>query len=175
MLFRSLFETHRNDGAGLRSRRRQDGNQASKLIRNEFGGSAGGPVYLPSLYDGRNKSFWFFAYEAQRLRATLFQQDRVPTLEMWNGDFSRVIDAANRQTHIYDPLTTDAQGVRTQFDNNLIPRIRLHPFYATMRSVSHLPHAAHQSISGCEPAAGLRRQYRLQRHHHQGRPPLLGS
>ena len=134
-----LFETHRNDGAGLRSRRRQDGNQASKLIRNELGGSAGGPVYLPSLYDGRNKSFWFFAYEAQRLRTTLFQQDRVPTLEMWNGDFSRVIDAANRQTHIYDPLTTDAQGVRTQFDNNLIPRIRLHPFYATMRSVSHLP------------------------------------
>src|SRR5499426_791639 len=57
----SLFETHRNNAAGLRARRRQDGDTASKLIRNEFGASAGGPVYLGSLYNGHDRTFWFFA------------------------------------------------------------------------------------------------------------------
>jgi len=57
----SLFETFRNNAAGLRARARQDGNTSAALIRNEFGASAGGPVYLPKIYDGRNRTFWFFA------------------------------------------------------------------------------------------------------------------
>src|SRR5881296_887232 len=69
----SVFETHRNNSAGLRVRRREDqpdpvtGQFApDQLIRNEFGVSAGGPLYLPRLYDGRNRSFWFVAYEGSR-------------------------------------------------------------------------------------------------------------
>src|SRR5262245_3238114 len=64
----SVFETHRNNTAGLVALSRQEQEEKAslgdafspeKLIRNEFGASAGGPVYLGSLYDGRNKTFWF--------------------------------------------------------------------------------------------------------------------
>ncbi len=41
---------------------------ANKLIRNEYGVTAGGPFMVPKLYDGRNKSFWFFNYEGFKQR-----------------------------------------------------------------------------------------------------------
>ena len=59
----SLFETHRNNAIG-KARRRQDFyRKPPQLIRNEFGASAGGPLWLPKIYNGRNRTFWFFAYE----------------------------------------------------------------------------------------------------------------
>jgi hypothetical protein len=134
-----FFETHRNNRGGLRARARQDGNTPSKLIRNEFGASAGGPVYLPGLYNGRDRSFWFFAFEGLRQRTDTFTRARVPLPEMWEGNFNRIFDNNNNQTNIFDPLTTNAQGVRTQFANNTIPRSRLHSFYDVMRSVSPAP------------------------------------
>src|SRR5437773_3782667 len=70
----SLFETHRNNAGGLRARQRQDEETSAKLIRNEFGASAGGPVYLGGLYDGRNKTFWFVTYEGRRQRESSFAQ-----------------------------------------------------------------------------------------------------
>jgi len=135
----SLFETLRNNAAGLRARQRQDFGQAAKLIRNEFGASAGGPVLLPRLYNGRDKTFWFFSYEGRRERSDNFARAAVPTEAMWEGDFNQIIDNNGRQTYIYDPLTTAANGTRTQFPGNIIPRPRLHPFYATMKSITHLP------------------------------------
>jgi hypothetical protein len=45
----AAFETHRNNGGGLRARARQDGNTAAKLIRNEFALSGGGPVLIPKI------------------------------------------------------------------------------------------------------------------------------
>src|SRR4029453_8633668 len=89
----SVFETHRNNGGDLVARARQDGSaKAPQLIRNEYGASAGGPVYFgKNIYDGRNKTFWFAAFEGLRQR-----QGRragsgnapfgVPTEAMWNGD-----------------------------------------------------------------------------------------
>src|SRR5689334_3526196 len=55
----SAFETFRNNADGLRARQRQDGNTAAKLIRNEYGGWLGGPVVIPKIYNGKNKTFWF--------------------------------------------------------------------------------------------------------------------
>ncbi|MBI3682054.1 MAG: TonB-dependent receptor [Acidobacteria bacterium] len=135
----SAFETHRNNAAGLRARQRQDGNVPAKLIRNEFGASAGGPVLLPKLYNGKDKSFWFFAYEGLRQRTKNFQRDFVPTAALWDGNFSQMIDNAGFQTHIFDPLTTDARGVRTQFSGDVIPRSRFSPFFDTMRSITATP------------------------------------
>jgi outer membrane receptor protein involved in Fe transport len=135
----SLFETHRNNTGGLRARQRQDGNTSAKLVRNEYGASAGGPVYIPKLYNGKNKTFWFFAYEGLRQRQSQFYRAAVPTAEMWEGNFSRVIDANGRQTNIYDPMTTAPDGTRTQFAGNIIPRERLSPFFAAMRDISPLP------------------------------------
>lgn len=135
----SLFETHRNNAGGLRARARQDGSTAPKLIRNEFGVSAGGPVRLPKLYNGTDKTFWFFAYEGLLQRQSATYRASVPTLDMWNGNFDNLIDAQGRKTNIYDPLTTDAQGRRQQFPGNRIPQNRLSPFYQKMREITPLP------------------------------------
>ncbi|MCL4794963.1 MAG: TonB-dependent receptor [Bryobacteraceae bacterium] len=133
----TMFETFRNNGAGLVSRRRQDGNTAAFLARNEFGASAGGPILIPKVYDGRNKSFWFFAYEGLRTRSRSFYQARVPTDAMWEGDFSNIIDSAGRRTTIYDPLTTGANGTRLPFIGNTIPKARFNPIFGTFREVTH--------------------------------------
>ena len=84
-----FFETFRNNAHGLRARQRQDGARPAKLIRNEFGASAGGPVFLPKIYNGRDRSFWYFAYEASRQRTDSFIEDTVPTAAIWDGDFSQ--------------------------------------------------------------------------------------
>ncbi|MFZ5928377.1 MAG: carboxypeptidase regulatory-like domain-containing protein [Acidobacteriota bacterium] len=135
----SVFETFRNNGGGLLARRRQDGNTASFLARNEFGVSAGGPVFLPKLYNGRNKSFWFAAYEGLRQREKAYYEDTVPTDDLWAGDFSSVTDGNLNKYTIYDPLTTNAAGTRTPFAGNRIPTSRMNPFYNTMKSVTHAP------------------------------------
>ncbi len=135
----SIFMTHRNNAAGLRARTRQDGNTSPKLIRNEFGVSAGGPIFLPKLYDGRNKTFWFAGYEGLRQRESRNVRGTVPTLAMWDGDFGGLVDAQGRVTTIYDPLTTSANGSRTPFVNGKISANRISPFYQTMRSVTAEP------------------------------------
>ncbi len=120
----SIFETFRNNGAGLRARARNDGDTPARLLRNEFGATAGGPVVIPRLYNGKDKTFWFFSYEGQRRRQGLTYDYVVPTGAMWNGDFSNIVDAQGNKYTIYDPATTDAKGVRQPFPNNIIPADR---------------------------------------------------
>ncbi|MEO7143736.1 MAG: carboxypeptidase-like regulatory domain-containing protein, partial [Bryobacteraceae bacterium] len=100
--------------------------------QNDFGASAGGPVWIPKLYNGRNKTFFFFAYEGFRNRsgATAFTTT-VPTPEMYNGDFSKWVDSSGKQIPIYDPTTqvVGANGTvtRTPFANNQIPKSLFDP------------------------------------------------
>jgi hypothetical protein len=94
--------------------------------QNQFGGTFGGPVVLPKLYNGRNKTFFFAAYEALRYSGPGTAYDLVPTPAQLSGDFTA--DAP-----IYDPASTtcDAAGncTRTQFQYNgvlnMIPPNRL--------------------------------------------------
>jgi hypothetical protein len=123
------------------------------LIRNEFGGYLSGPVYIPHLYNGRDKSFWFFDYEALRSRqrySTLYPM--VPTAAMWQGDLSNAVDpttpcsgsgpgciGGNTALAIYDPTTTNPTTFqRRAFTNNQIPG----PFSQTamvLKSLTALP------------------------------------
>jgi hypothetical protein len=135
----SVFETFRNNGGGLRARQRQDGNTPAFMNRNEFGASVGGPVYIPKVYNGKNRSFFFFAFEGLRQRTKVFQQDYVPTAQIWSGDFSQVIDNNNMRTHIYDPLTTNAQGIRTMFPGDIVPQARQSKTFGVFKSITHLP------------------------------------
>src|SRR5439155_187383 len=123
-----------------------------QLIRNEFGAYVGGPVVLPHVYNGRNKSFWFFDYEGLRSheRSTAIFPF-VPTAAMWKGDLSNAVDTNNPCTVspncptgftpivIYDPKSTDPVTFqRTPFANNQIPG----PFNATataLQSLTALP------------------------------------
>jgi hypothetical protein len=105
-----------------------------ELIRNEFGGYISGPVVIPHVYNGRNKSFWFFDYEGLRDRERAgVQQPWVPTAAMWNGDLSNAVDSTIPCTGvdcplgyapitIYDPKSTNPTTFqRTPFPNNQIP------------------------------------------------------
>ena len=82
------------------------------LKRNQYGGDIGGPLTIPRLYSGKDRSFFFLDYEAQRLRQGLVQSGTVPTNAQRSGDYS----AAGLPV-IYDPLTT-AGGVRQQISCN---------------------------------------------------------
>lgn len=90
-----------------------------KERQNEIGGAGGGPVYIPKVYDGRNKSFFYFTYTQRLLPANVaFPLSTVPTAQMKQGDFSQLGGQL-----IYDPATT--QGTtRTAFPGNRIPTSR---------------------------------------------------
>lgn len=154
----SLYWTHRNNAFGV-ARARQDVLQGGqeykvpKLIRNEFGGSVSGPIFLPRFgeggqpfYDGRNRTFFFFSREGLRLRQGITREFVVPTLAMRGGDFSELRDSQGRLQVLYDPLTTRLQtingrqvAVRDPFPNNQIPISRLSPLARYMFSITPLP------------------------------------
>lgn len=94
--------------------------------QNDFGATVGGPVWIPKIYRGRDKTFFFFSYEGFRNRAGgNGTQFTVPTAEMYNGDFSKWVNSAGTQIPIYDPTTQvtnpDGTVTRRQFPNNQIP------------------------------------------------------
>ncbi len=106
-------------------------NRAGKPIpiykQNDFGFSAGGPVYIPKIYHGRNKTFWFTSYEGFRNRAGATGASfTVPTPEMYNGDFSKWVDSSGKLIPVYDPTTqvVDSKGnvTRQQFPGNIVPK-----------------------------------------------------
>jgi hypothetical protein len=136
----ALFEVFRNNADGLRARQRQDGNTAAKLIRNEFGGWVGGPVLIPKIYNGKNKTFWMFDWEGLRQRQDKFATTGVPTPAMWNGDLSNITDTSGNQYTIYDPLTTSGpNATRLPFANNIIPANRISATAKVFQSVSPTP------------------------------------
>ena len=63
--------------------------------RNDFGGTLGGPVAIPKIYNGHNKTFWFFNYE-EFLETTLYSfNDTVPTPNYLQGNFSQISPNGN--------------------------------------------------------------------------------
>src|SRR5688572_1746308 len=87
---------------------------------NEWGGVIGGPVIIPKVYDGRNKTFWFVSFDQFYFRGgQVSSLLTLPTARMQKGDFGELPHA------IYDPATTvrAANGTVTRqpFPNNFIP------------------------------------------------------
>src|SRR5262245_3896811 len=73
------------------------------------GGSVGGPIYIPRLFDGRNKAFFFFAYERSDVRnGRSTGLTTVPIDEFRIGDMRRLVDSRGNQIPLYDPF--DANG-----------------------------------------------------------------
>ena len=111
----TLYEFLRNDKLDSRN---FFGARRDLLKRNQFGVSVGGPVVLPKIYDGRNRTFFFANYEGTRERQGNTVNRTSPTQAMLNGDFSAVSNT------IYDPMTTSG-GTRLPFTGNRIPANRL--------------------------------------------------
>lgn len=90
--------------------------------RNQFGGSINGPVILPKLYNGRDKTFFMFSYEGLRQNTFSELTTTVPTELQKTGDFSQTTDASGNKVIIYDPNTT-VGTTRQPFLNNKITKI----------------------------------------------------
>ena len=118
----SLFETNRDSGYGVARARDNYSNVTAPYIRNEYGGSLGGPVYLPKLFNGKNKSFFFVSYEGRRIRQNTYNGFSVPTAAERNGDFSQARTSSGGVMNIYNPFTTDPSTYqRQQFAFNGVP------------------------------------------------------
>ena len=97
----AVFEFLRNDKFDARNFFEQ---KRGAYQRNQFGATFGGPVVIPKLYDGHNRSFFFVDYEGLRLRQERPLQELVPTQAMRSGDFSSLIDYTS------DAGVTDCNG-----------------------------------------------------------------
>ena len=94
---------------------------------NQWGATAGGPVWIPKVFDGRNRLFFFFAYEGIHDGLPRPSTVTIPTAAERNGDFSQQL-AAGASYQIYDPATGVKQGSRISrqpFPGNIIPKSRL--------------------------------------------------
>ncbi|MBM3745018.1 MAG: hypothetical protein FJW34_04395 [Acidobacteria bacterium] len=103
--------------------------------------SVGGPVLIPGVYDGRNKTFWQFGYQGHTRSQPVAQLVSVPTDAQREGDFSALL-ALNARYQIYDPYTTVPEGARFRrqpLPGNIIPRSRISA--AAQKLVNYYPRA----------------------------------
>ncbi len=159
----SLYEFFRNDHLDANSWfNNRAGQKKPHNSFNQFGGSAGGPIIVPGVYDGRNRSFWFFNYEGLRESRGLTQLFTVPTPAQLQGDFSQTYNSSGQLIAIYNPFTTrpdpnnPGRFIRDPFDatacsgvnfpatcpGNKIPSNLIDPVAAKMRSFWPTPNTA---------------------------------
>jgi hypothetical protein len=101
----SLFEYRR--GNELQARSPFAIGEAAPYLRNQFGGSFGGPVMLPR-FNGRNRSFFFLNYEGSRESQTDTRVSTVPLDAFWKGDFSSLLA---RGVQLKDPIATGRPNI----------------------------------------------------------------
>ncbi|MCU1325480.1 MAG: hypothetical protein JWN34_850, partial [Bryobacterales bacterium] len=138
------------------------------------GFSVGGPVFIPKVYNGRNRTFFFFNYEKyqDKNRAT-FGTTTVPVDAFRNGDFSSPqfwtqrnlgTDFLGRpilQNTIYDPDTTTTASngnlVRQPFPGNIIPLSRIDPVSAKMLATFPKPNNGTNLVNNYTPGSPFRK------------------
>ncbi|MBV9507162.1 MAG: carboxypeptidase regulatory-like domain-containing protein, partial [Acidobacteriia bacterium] len=142
----------------------------NKLRQNDYGFTVGGPVWIPKIYNGKDKTFFFFSFEQFRqklINNTL--PDTVPIPAYRNGDFSNLITTENRLVTtasgpyvdplnrtipsgtIFDPndtVTVNGVVVRNPFPNNQIPLSRFDPVAAKILALVPLPQGPNAGAAG---------------------------
>src|SRR5215471_4768903 len=114
---------------------------------DQYGFTAGGPVYIPKVYNGKDRTFFFTAWEAYKQNQVFPQNDisSVPTIAQRNGDFSQTFNSAGQLMTIYDPNTgalVNGQWVRQPFPGNMIPANRFDPTGAKILGLYPEPNLA---------------------------------
>jgi hypothetical protein len=133
----SLFEFLRNSKLDANSwANNRNGVRRAAFQRNQFGGTFGGPISIPKLYDGKNRTFFFFAEQSTRTRNASTAQGSVP-IDAWRqGDFSDLRNGNGQLITLYDPNTVfcesacDTAGAvyaRQPFPGNRVPVERFDP------------------------------------------------
>jgi hypothetical protein len=110
---------------------------------NQYGLTVGGPVWIPKVYNGKNRTFFFFGYE-EYLDQTVANSalSSVPTAAQRNGDFSQTFSSSGQLMPIYDPQSgqsVNGQWVRTTFPGNIIPSSRFDSTGANIVGLFPLP------------------------------------
>ncbi|MBL0159126.1 MAG: TonB-dependent receptor [Bryobacterales bacterium] len=113
---------------------------------NQPGGSLGGPIDIPKIYKGKDKTFFFFNWEEYMYRTSATSFTTVPITAWKQGDFSNLKNSSGAPITIYDPNTTIANPngsgyVRTPFANNIIPTSRLDPVAQAAQKILPEPNA----------------------------------
>jgi hypothetical protein len=128
--------------------------EATKGIykQSDAGGSLGGPLSIPGMYSGRNRTFFFVSYEGfYNKQGSNAAFRSVPTPEMWDGDFSNWVNASGQRITIYDPATTrvvNGVTIRDPFPGNRIPADR---FSQTAKNYSALARSVLVPNRGATP------------------------
>lgn len=122
----TVYEYFRNDKLDANDFfANREGRGKVPFRQNQYGVAAGGPVILPKLYNGRDKTFWFVNWEGFRRRRGSTAISNVPIEAQRNGDFSQ------QPRTIYDPFTgvelPDRNILRQPFADNRIPQSRISP------------------------------------------------
>jgi hypothetical protein len=130
----SFFNFHQNSAlnANTWSNNR---NRVTRVTnrRNHFGTDISGPVRIPGLYNGKQKTFFFFNYEGRRNRDPFEGLFTVPTVRQRTGDFSETRNRAGGLISIFNPWSTrlaagsTTQFTRDQFPNNTINCTAINP------------------------------------------------
>src|SRR5262245_28467763 len=137
-------------------------NTKSVLKQHDYGLTLGGPVRIPWIYNGKNKTFFFGSAEWFRNRAGANDfVTSVPTAEMYNGDFSKWVDSTGKVLPIYDPATTrpnpnfnagapisesNPRFIRDPFPNNQIPANRISPL--AKKYLEYVGNTVHPNSAG---------------------------
>jgi len=109
--------------------------------RSQFGASVGGPVLIPKLYNGHNKTFFFADYEGLRQRSAAQASGTVPTAAERGGDFSNDTTSSGAHITIYNPYTTKTTSpyTRMPFPGNIIPASMINPVAANVSKYWPMP------------------------------------
>jgi hypothetical protein len=104
-----------------------NGRPKNENKQNTYGFALGGPAWFPKLYNGKDKTHYFFDFEGTQIRSAGITRAIVPTLLERQGNFSQTRDRNGNPFTIYDPTTTRPAGsafVRDVFPGNIIPASR---------------------------------------------------
>lgn len=124
----NLFEYFQNDKLNANQFELNAGGiKKSPQNINAYGFFLSGPIFVPKVFDGRNKLFWTLAHESMRQRSADPGVQTVAPLAWRGGDFSTRRNAQNALVQIFDPLTTQTNATRTPFAGNVIPPSRISP------------------------------------------------
>jgi hypothetical protein len=119
---------------------------------DNFDGSIGGPIWIPKLYNGRNRTFFYFNWDNFITHNQGSGLTTAPTAAMRTGDFSGILDGKSLGTDpmgrpimeyvIYDPasnFTFNGQTLRNPFPGNIIPQSRIDPVAAKVQALIPTP------------------------------------
>lgn len=142
----NVFEFHRNHVLDARNVFAPANQRKPVFRQNQFGVAIGGPVMIPKIYNGKNKTFFFFDYAGLRTGRGIATVNSVPTAQMRGGDFSQLIAAGGPNLTIYNPLSTRSVAgsntpVRDPFPGNIIPTSVINPVGRNVLSIYPLPNS----------------------------------